>query len=94
MPGHFFVLCYRLFARLNSNNCYIALYQVLECRKEKQHGCCICVYCFSTTSTNVSIVSANEGKKCLVKSGKVSAIYTVRNLNRFNLSIESIQLIE
>ena len=41
----------------------------LKCQ-EKQRGCFVCVYRFSTTSTNVSTDSANEGKKCLVKSGK------------------------
>ena len=42
----------------------------LKCQ-EKQRGCFVCVYRFSTTSTNMSTDSANEGKKCLVKSGKV-----------------------
>ena len=37
----------------------------------KQHSFFACVYRFSTTTKQPSTVSANEEKKCLVKSGKV-----------------------
>ena len=38
----------------------------------KQHSFFACVYRFSTTTKQPSTVSANEEKKCLVKSGKVT----------------------
>ena len=60
----------------------------LKCQ-EKQHGCFVCVYRFSTTSTNVSTDSANEGKKCLVKSGKVRYV----GASFFNCSLNGILVI-
>ena len=41
-----------------------------ECQ-QIQHGFFACVYRFSKTLKQLSTVSANEEKKCLVKSGKV-----------------------
>lgn len=40
-------------------------------RQQKQYGFFACVYGFSTPQHEVSTVSANKEKKCLVKSGKV-----------------------
>ena len=40
--------------------------------QQNQHGFFACVYRFSKTTTEVSTDSANEEKKCLVKSGKVT----------------------
>ena len=42
--------------------------------QQKQHGFFACVYQTSTTTKLQSTDSANEEKKCLVKSGKVSPI--------------------
>ena len=42
-----------------------------EKRQLKQHRFFTCVYQFSMTLKQVSTVSVNEKKKCLVKSGKV-----------------------
>jgi hypothetical protein len=40
--------------------------------QQKQHSFFACVYRLSTTTKQLSTVSANEEKKCLVKSGKVT----------------------
>ena len=40
--------------------------------QQKQHSFFACVYRFSTTTKQLSTVSANEEKKCLVKSGKAT----------------------
>ena len=39
--------------------------------QQKQHSFFACVYWGSTTKKHPSTISANEEKKCLVKSGKV-----------------------
>jgi hypothetical protein len=50
----------------------------------KQHSFFACVYRFSTTTKQLSTVSANEEKKCLVKSGKVKPfIYVLQIIDLY-----------
>ena len=57
----------------------------------KQHGFFACVYRFSTTTKQLSTVSANEEKKCLVKSGKVKPfICTLQTIDLYATNVSFI----
>ena len=63
----------------------------------KQHSFFACVYRFRTTTSKVSTESANEEKKCLVKSGKVKLSQrpdTLKNATRVKSSIELGQIMK